>query len=622
MCGISCIIDKSHSIDDRILTCYTKRVSHRGPDSMGILKFADSDGLPQTDDNNFLVGLGHRRLSIIDLSENGSQPMLSTDKSLAIIYNGEIYNYIEIRQELEKEGISFRSKTDTEVIIESYKKWGINCLSMFNGMWAFVILDRKRRKIVISRDRIGVKPVYYYLKGKMLAIASEIKQFFELPTFKKEPNTDSCLSYLLTGYEIPPETCFKDVLSFPPGCYAEIDIDSPEVIPEKFWFPENMPIYKHSEKELISRIMNVFTASVNFRLRSDVPVGGCLSGGLDSSAIFTEMKQLQPSHDFNAFSACFEDPQLDERRFMKSIIDKTGSSHIQVFPNPNEFIADLPEFFRKHDEPVGSLSVYAQYKIMQAASTRKVPVLLDGQGGDELFSGYWTSYFLMLNNYYCKNDFLPLLKHVGASLIGGNREFFSQIFSHLSEYRKRNSRALPFSIKSKYLGQSEALNTIQWHRDAQILSPREYRNAEIFRIHLPRLLKWEDRNSMAFSIESRVPFLDVNLVELILSINPEHNMRKGWTKYLFRKAMDSKLPKDICWRKDKKGFETPQDKWMKSGVFNKYLLNWASESNHPVTEFISEDFKEIKEILAGGNFNSIRMFRLFCMDYWMSNLAS
>ncbi len=622
MCGISCIISKDRTLDETVLSRFTDCIGHRGPDSRGVAKFANSSGLPEISQGNFFVGLGHRRLSIIDLSDAGSQPMFSTDKEFAIVFNGEIYNYIEIKKELEKEGAVFKSHTDTEVIIEAYRRWGNQCLSRFNGMWAFAILDRKKRKILISRDRIGVKPLYYYRNGDVIAIASEIKQFFEIPGFRKEPNTDACLSYLITGYEMPPATFFKNVMTFPPGCFAEIDLDSPEVKPEQFWTPEKFPVRKYEEDEIVSRIGEIFSASVNFRLRSDVPVGGCLSGGLDSSAIFVEMKQLQPSQTFNAFSACFDDPAIDERKFMKSIIGKTGSRHIEIFPNADEFISDLPAFLHQHDEPVGSISMYAQYKIMQAARREKIPVLLDGQGGDELFSGYWPSYFLMLKNFYRNKNIFPIFKHSVGTLFGGNTELLSQAFSHLSEYRKRDSRALPFTINKKYMEQLEGISTLKWHREAQNLSPCEYRKAEIFKIHLPRLLKWEDRNSMAFSIESRVPFLDVNLVELVLSVNPEMNMRKGWTKYLFRKAMNSKLPKDICWRKDKKGFETPQEKWMKSGSFNKYLINWAAEKNHPVSEFIADDFQEIQMKIIDGSFDATRMFRLFCLDYWMKNLAN
>ncbi|MFA6291141.1 MAG: asparagine synthase (glutamine-hydrolyzing), partial [Victivallales bacterium] len=311
MCGISCIIDKNQTIDESVLARFTDCIGHRGPDSRGFAKFANSSGLPETPEDKYFVGLGHRRLSIIDLSDAGSQPMFSSDKNFAIVFNGEIYNYLEIRKELEREGVAFKSHTDTEVILEAYRKWGRQCLPKFNGMWAFAILDRRKRTLFVSRDRIGVKPLYFYRNGGIIAFASEIKQFFELPGFRRAPNIDACLSYLVTGYEMPPETFFRDVTAFPPGCCAKIDLDSPELIPEEFWTPENTSVRKYSEDELIFRIGNTFTESVNFRLRSDVPVGGCLSGGLDSSSIFVEMKQLQPSHTFNAFSACFDDPRID-----------------------------------------------------------------------------------------------------------------------------------------------------------------------------------------------------------------------------------------------------------------------------------------------------------------------
>ncbi|HBC87113.1 MAG TPA: asparagine synthase (glutamine-hydrolyzing) [Lentisphaeria bacterium] len=631
MCGISCIIDKSGLLDNGTLSRFTDAVAHRGPDGRGFAKFADSEGLPEADGEKFYVGLGHRRLSIIDLSEAGSQPMFSADKSHAIVYNGEIYNHIELRRELENEGVVLRSHCDTEVVLEAYRRWGAKCLSKFNGMWAFVILDRKRRKLILSRDRIGVKPLYFLSRNGFLAVGSELKQFFALPDFKAVPNRSSCLLYLTTGYEAPPETFFSGVFSFPPSSYAEISLDTPLVNPVKYWDPDSFSVRRHNYAGIVPEIGKIFSSAVNFRLRSDVPVGGCLSGGLDSSSIFAEMKNLSPSsRTFSAFSACFEDPAADERPFMKKVIDRTSSVHVKVFPNEKELVEDLPAFLRQHDEPVGSISMYAQYKIMQAARENKIPVLLDGQGGDELFSGYWPSYMMNLNfqvKDFFRLKFTPPLPTFLPDILGaltpyGNPEIFRQSFLNYMEYRKRSEKHLPFEIKKKYLPEIAEHPLYSWHMTARNLPPDEYRKAEIFKIHLPRLLKWEDRNSMAFSIESRVPFLDVRLVELLLTVKPEMNMKNGWTKYLFRKAMDGKLPSDICWRKDKKGFETPQEKWMKSGPFNKHLISWASEKNHPVSEFISDDFQEIQMKIIDGSFDATRMFRLFCMDYWMKNIAS
>lgn len=621
MCGISCIINQKAETAVSALKRFSEAVFHRGPDGCGFAKFTNDFNLSETDADHFFLGLGHRRLSILDLSEAGSQPMFSPDRKSAIVYNGEVYNYIELKAELEKDGATFQSTCDTEIILAAYRHWGIDCFNRFNGMWAMAILDRDKRKIILSRDRIGIKPLYYYKQNGIFAVASEIKQFFELDGFSKTVNEKTCLSYLVTGYEISGQTFFESVKSFPPGCFAEVNIANPEIKPQSYWSADNISIQKYSQEELAGEIRKTFSDAVRVHLRSDVPVGGCLSGGLDSSAIFVEMKERSPNNFFSAFSACFNDSAVDETAFMETIVKKTQSEHIRVIPDDKEFVNDIKVFLAQHDEPVGSISMYAQYRIMKEAQEKQIPVLLDGQGGDELFSGYWPSYFLMLNYYKMNGGYYTLLSHLlGALLPGGNSSLIHQALSHFQEYRKRASKKLPFELRKEQCASLESLDSLSWHKEAQKLSPSEYRKAEIFKIHLPRLLKWEDRNSMAFSIESRVPFLDVRLVELLLSVPPELNMRNGWTKYMFRKAMNNKLPENICWRKDKKGFETPQDKWMKKGHFHQYLLNWASKKDHPVSEYISSDFSELYKTLQSADFDSTAMFRLFCLDYWLENM--
>lgn len=620
MCGIACIIDTSAKCEANILKRFTDAVAHRGPDGCGAA-FFDSYGNKIENANSFYIGLGHRRLSIIDLSCRANQPLFRENGQLSIVFNGEIYNYIEIRKELENEGFLFASHSDTEVLLAAYSRWGKDCLNRFNGMWAFAILDSKQRKIFISRDRIGVKPLYYWQQGSILALASEIKQFFQLPQFKKQYNANVCLSYLVSGYENPPETFFNNVFAFPPGHYAEIDISKPDIKPICFWNPNKIEVRKWNEKDTIVEIRAKFSKAVRYRLRSDVPVGGCLSGGLDSSSIFVEMKRHSPNTTFNAFSSCFDDPYADERPFMNLIIEATSSNHIKIFPDPADFAETFEKFIFHHDEPVASVSMFAQFKVMEAARTNKIPVLLDGQGGDELFSGYWTSYMLALNSMLKNGRLFEISKDILLSLLpGGNNEIFSEILKNFCEFRKRKTMSLPFSLRKDQLQKLNQIKTLSWHSEAQKISLSEYRKAEIFRIHLPRLLKWEDRNSMAFAIESRVPFLDVNLVELMLSIPPEMNLKNGWTKYLFRKAMNDILPCEICWRKDKKGFETPQDKWMRKGKFHELLLDWTQEKYHPVSEFIENDFCEIRKTLASGEFSTIPMFRLFCLDKWMKKI--
>ena len=620
MCGIACLIDVRGGLDEATLGRFTDAVAHRGPDDRGLALFAgDAAMSPVPLEGRGMVGLGHRRLSILDLSPAGHQPMFSADGNLAIVFNGEIYNYLELRQELITAGHQFHTHCDTEVILAAYREWGPDCLRRFNGMWAFVLLDRPRRRLFLSRDRIGVKPLYWTaLPEGGLAFASEIKQFRTLPGISLASNQRAVLTYLVNGYENPPETFFDGVFAFPPGHRAFVDLDRPEVRPEPFWDAANFAPQKWDERELRERIRTVFRDAVRLRLRSDVPVGGCLSGGLDSSAIFMVMHELEPKLPFNAFSACFADRDIDERPFMAQVIAATGSRHHQVFPSPDEFATDLTAFLHQHDEPVGSLSMYAQYCIMRCAREAGVPVLLDGQGGDEIFSGYWTPYMLLMNQLRSAGRWPSMVRHLfGASLPGGNSEFIRQGVGHFQEYRRRVARNLPYQVRAELLDRHVPAENLSWHRDAQALSPEEYRRAEICRIHLPRLLKWEDLNSMAFAIESRVPFLDVNLVELMLSISPEMNLRNGWTKYQFRRAMDGILPRDICWRRDKKGFETPQARWLKAGPLHDLFQAWTNQADHPAAELIESSFREISANFATGSFDINGMFRLYCLDRWL-----
>lgn len=621
MCGIAGIIDLRGRLEESVLGRFTDAVAHRGPDDRGLALFAGDPGLSLVPaGGGGILGLGHRRLSIFDLSPAGHQPMASADGGLVIVFNGEIYNYLELREELVKVGHQFRSRSDTEVILAAYREWGPDCVQRFNGMWAFVLLDRQRRRLFVSRDRIGVKPLYWMVRPDgVLAFASEIKQFQTLPGASLRPNLRAVLTYLVNGYENPPETFFEGVFAFPPGHRAMVSLDRPEVKPEAFWDAANFATRKWDERELRDRIRTTFRDAVRLRLRSDVPVGGCLSGGLDSSAIFMLAHELAPAQNFNAFSACFAEREIDERPFMAQVVAATGSRHHQVFPTPDDFAADLSAFLHQHDEPVGSLSMYAQYRIMRCAREAGVPVLLDGQGGDELCSGYWTPYMLLLNQWKLAGRLPSTLRHLlGSVLPGGNSELIRQSMGQFLEYRRRVTRALPYQVRQELLDQHVLARDLSWHQDAQSLSPEEYRRAEICRIHLPRLLKWEDSNAMAFAVESRVPFLDVNLVELLLTVPPEMNLYHGWTKYQFRCAMTGILPPEIGWRRDKMGFETPQAQWLKSGPLHDRFRDWARRPEHPVAEFIATPFAEVVATLASGTFDSNGMFRLYCLDHWLA----
>ena len=621
MCGISCIISHKQ-LQSGTLESFTDMVKHRGPDGCGVAKYTVTDTIERQPDHTdtYFIGLGHRRLSILDLSEAGAQPMTSSDGSCVISYNGEVYNYIELRKELEEKGIKFKSHCDTEVVLAAYQIWGTECFRRFNGMWSMIILDRVKKEIIISRDRLGIKPLYYYRENGTLAFASEIKQFTTLPDFKKRANKDACIAYLINGYEIPPATFWKGVYTFPSANFAKIDLkqNALEITPRKYWDPTDIAVTVPAPFDAIEELSSLFSDSVRLRLRSDVPVGGCLSGGLDSSSIFMDMNKHEPGIEIAAFSACFDDKFSDEQEFMAEVIKNTNSKHIKVFPGNADFTEEFDNLLNQHDEPIGSASIYAQYRIMKEAGKKRVPVLLDGQGGDELFSGYWQTYFLLMDGCRRKGFYSSLIRDLlNAFLPGGNEELIYESMAGIREFRKRSNLKFEYEIKKDI--SADFVNSSAFYNKIRGMNPEEYRIYELMNLRLPRLLKWEDRNSMAFSIESRIPFLDVNLIEYVLSIPPTMNMKKGWTKYLFRKAMSKKLPKKICWRKDKKGFETPQEKWMKNGSFHDYLLLWAKENNHPVSDYINTSFKKIHESISSKKFDSTSMFRLFCLDKWLGS---
>jgi asparagine synthase (glutamine-hydrolysing) len=624
MCGISCIVSE-RKLPNGTLESFRDFAAHRGPDSAGLAKFQSDFSFTDEESDSYFIGLAHRRLSILDLSAAGTQPMVSDDSNYIISYNGEVYNYLEIKNELLSLGYVFKTSCDTEVVLNSYIEWGNSCFSKFNGMWALVILDRVKKNLVVSRDRLGIKPLYYSVTESVLAFGSEIKQFKALePIFSFSPNSKACVAYLVNGYEIPPETFIEGINVFPAASYAEIPLNKDKIrriSTEKYWDPHSIQYEKISSQSAIEKLNYFFKNAVKLRLRSDVPVGTCLSGGLDSSSIFMQMASLNPDASLTAFSACFDDAFADERPYMNMVISAVSDcSQKKVFPDADEFTEDFSKFLYQHDEPVGSASIYAQYLVMREARKNNVPVLLDGQGGDELFSGYWQTYFLLLDSFKKQASYFNLFKHLaGAVLPGGNQILISEIFSGLSEYRKRAGMKFSYTIKQELLDSFATGREV--YDTVRKMTPQQYRIHELVNLRLPRLLKWEDRNSMAFSIESRVPFLDINLLEFVLSLNPELNMHAGWTKYLFRKSASDYLPKKICWRKDKKGFETPQSKWMKKGRFHNFLIDWAQKNEHPAAEYIDTNFKSIYNSLVTGTFDSNALFRLFCLDQWLLTIA-
>ncbi len=412
----------------------TQLVAHRGPDGFGtaLLEFT-SNGVREAagpDNHNWCVALGHRRLSILDLSDAGRQPMCWYNR-LWITFNGEIYNYLELRYDLQKCGHQFQTATDTEVILAAYDEWGTDCFAKMRGMWGLAIVDGPRHKIVLSRDRLGIKPIYMACSEQGIAIVSEIKQLTLMPGFRLKPHAPVLCDYLSTGYERENVTFFEDVKAIPPGTWQLIDLPSGSTTsPQPYWHPERIrpEIFDIGEASRLFR--EALEDSVKVHLRSDVPVGCALSGGLDSSAIAGCISTLQRKEDrhLETFTVTFPGSKIDEEEYARTVIGSTRSLPHFVTPTPERFLADLDRFTWIHDEPVGGLPQFAAYSLARLTREVGVPVTLNGQGGDEILAGYWQSYFMHLRGLFCAGHWLSVAGHFLSSMLpGGNPQLLKQV---------------------------------------------------------------------------------------------------------------------------------------------------------------------------------------------------
>ncbi len=557
MCGIVALVRTAGTaVPTATLPAMTAAVAHRGPDGDGHAYLALAERQPLREvgpEAAWTVALGHRRLAILDLSAAGRQPMCF--RGLWISYNGEVYNFLELRRELEREGYEFRTRTDTEVILAAYHSWGTACFERLRGMWGLVLVDPERRRLILSRDRLGIKPLYLWRGDGLVAAVSEIKQLIALPGVRLRANRAAVAEYLATGYEEPGSTFFARVEAVRPGTWRAVDVDTLEVGPEEmFWHPEGVAVAATRPQEAAAALRQVLERSVELHLRSDVPVGCALSGGLDSSSIaaLVAARQDSGSNGFHTFSAVFPGDPMNEQPFVDALVQRITATPHSVVPDPDHFLAALDRFVWIHDEPVGHAAQFAAYQVAELARQVGVPVTLNGQGGDEVLAGYWQSYFSFLRGRFTPSGWPTLARALAGSLLpGGNPELVRQVPVMARRYAARRAA----SEKGR-----ERL------RQIVAMSDQERRVFEIREMYLPRLLRWDDRNFMAFSVEGRYPFLDHELIEVALSIAPEALYHAGWVKYPLRLAMDDVLPREICWRRTKLGFETPQAAWLRGGL--------------------------------------------------------
>ena len=605
MCGIAGIYKKqlSEQVSTKDLKKMTDIIEYRGPDGEGY--WIHKEGF---------VGFGHRRLSIIDLSDNAKQPFHGFGYS--ITYNGEIYNYIELKDILQSEGYEFFSDSDTEVLLAAYDFWGEKCLNYFDGMWAFAIWDEKRNQLFCARDRFGEKPFHYYSDAGKIIFASEMKSIWALGVSK-----DVCdyMMYLFINMDLhenpedKTQTFFKNIKRLKPGHYFIYKKGENREIEQKCYYQIN-PQHQNNDitfEEACLHFRDLFLNSITKRLRSDVTVGTSLSGGLDSSAVVMGIHNVtQGKIQQKSFSARFDSPELDEGFFMKKVIEKSGFNHVETYPDEEQMINNLKKIMFHQEEPFGGASVFAQWEVFKLAKNYKVTVLLDGQGADEVFAGYSHFFEPYFREIYLKKGYKALKEayrmykenNIINSYIVPNAFFRLQANMPLLFKTLRNSKRYVCGVSRKSVVHSDLFNEYKKHvTPFNIFSDLN----DSLKYHtdvsgLDKLLRFADRNSMAFSREVRLPFLNYELVDFVFSLPSEFKIRNGWTKALIREGLSDILPEEITWRKNKLGFQPPQSKWEN----NEKYLNFATEfQNISVKEkYISKDAPVCWEGMVTGLF--------------------
>lgn len=536
---------------------------HRGPDDDGF--YVDDE-----------VSLGHRRLSIIDLSPAGRQPMIDREGRYYLIYNGEVYNYIELKDELIKKGHRFSTGTDSEVIIYAYKEWGVHALDRFNGMFAFCIYDSIEKRLFLARDRFGVKPLYYQFHNGRFIFSSEIKPILSLSDRSASPYETAIFDYLLYNfYNYSENTFFNGIYSLLPGHYMGFDLAKKE-LNIKRWY--DIPLenrWRGSFEDASDRFRELFVDAIRLRLRSDVEIGTCLSGGLDSSSIVCNLKQFGPKFTdrFKSFSVVFDDPSIDESPYIHEVIRHGDFDGYFTTPTVDDLLNDVSGLIKYQEEPFGGTSIFAQWCVMKLTHSHNVKVLLDGQGGDELLAGYPFFFAYLFLEKLKKMRLMDMLNE-----IRGYRRHIREYDAFLMIILLMLPATLKVKAMSRYFHSAIDKGFIKRYARDSVYPSVMYSLTDLNRalynrmkFSLPQLLREEDKNSMSFSIEARLPFLDYRVVEFLFSLPSEFKLHNGLSKHILRESMRGVLPEKIYRRTLKLGFPTPLEEWIRDEGFGRFM---------------------------------------------------
>ena len=613
MCGIAGIVDVSAPVDAALVAAMSEAIAHRGPDDSGLYSSEN-------------IVLGFRRLSILDLSAAGHQPMRDPSGRYVLVFNGEIYNYLELRAELASAGRVFTSGTDTEVILAAFERWGEACVERFNGMWAFALWDSEKRTLFCSRDRFGIKPFFYRHDGGRFVFASELKAFCAAG-LRLEPNLAAVRDFLeQSALERGERTMFDGIVQLAPGQSLSFGHNGLRV--RRYWQLE----HRDPPADPVAAVREALVDAVRLHLRSDVPVGTALSGGLDSSAVACVVDLLLRTDADAArlvgdrqqtFTAYFERKGFDERPFAEAVVAHTRAAPHWITFDGERLVDDLPAIVRAQDEPFGSTSIAAQWYVMENARANGVTVMLDGQGGDEIFGGYLVSYGARFAGALLGGRLRELARELagfrsvqGYSLAAG-LSALTRALAPNTVVRKVRSRRYGGGA---LLGPSlRALGPVLEEEPTTVFSDPFRRELELqlTRTQLPELLRYEDRNSMAHSIEARVPLLDYRLVELAFSLDPSSLIDRGLTKVVLRDAVADIVPEPVRLRTDKLGFVTPQDEWLR-GRLGELAADVFASSSFADRGFV--DPAEARQRLAlyrgGGGGSSRELWRALSLELW------
>jgi len=588
MCGIAGIITREQGIQKdntgallHHVSKMTDALSHRGPDGAGHWL-----------DEPAGVALGHRRLAVIDLSDAAAQPMhyavFSADGTqhhrYTITYNGEVYNYLELRSELQSYGYRFKSRSDTEVILAAFDCWEEDCLQKLDGMFSFAIWDARKQQLFCARDRFGEKPFYFYYDDEHFIFGSEMKALWAAGV-QRVPDNKMLLNYLALGFvqngNDKEQTFFQNIFALPPAHYLQFNLNVFDYQVHPYWTLDKETTIDITSDVAIEKFNRLFLTSIGRCMRSDVPVGTSLSGGLDSSSIIAGIFQNQiDTSKLKSFSAVFPGFEKNESKYIQTVVSKFDLINYKVTPSADELIKDFDKLFYHQEEPFQSSSIYAQYKVYEQAKQQQVKVILDGQGADETLAGYHRYIHWYLQQLVNRKKISLAIKEK-AIFRRNEMNFEWSWYNYMAAYLPAHaaihleSKAYKLVTKQPDISQ-QFVNSMRGREWEGIQKPVVTKLNDMLYFNttmlgLEELLRFADRNSMAHGVEVRLPFLSHQLVQYAFSLPANYKMQKGWTKWILRKAMAKRLPTEIVWRKDKVGYEPPQKIWMADPAMAEYV---------------------------------------------------